>query len=187
LDDADPAYIRSRIRDAKALNAEYRAQRNKLTRQVEELNQKWTPDIERLDAEYADIMNRQEELQNRSQELGEITFLQRQLELLEQERDSDRFRRISVDPFIARGILKIEDSLTMLPQRILELINHHQRLRLERQSATMGREVARRRFLALREMRRRMGKELKRNCGVLEGELDEARSLVTRLSDGDED
>jgi hypothetical protein len=187
LEDVDPSYILSRIQDAKAYNASYRAQRDKLVQQLEELDRRFAPDISRLDAEHEDIMNRMDDLQNRSQELGELAFLQRELELLEQERDSDRFKRISVEPFVELGVLRPEDPLTMLPQRILELINHYQRLRLERHAAALGHDAARRRLLALREMRRRMGKELKRNRAALEEEVEEARDCVRKLGVPEED
>jgi hypothetical protein len=187
LEDADPSYILSRIQDAKTFSADYRAQRDRLIQQLEDLDRRFAPDILRLDAEHEEIMNRMEELQNRSQKLGDIAFLQRELELLEEERDSDRFKRISVEPFIELGVLRPEDPLAMLPQRILELIKHYQRLRHERQAAALGRDASRRRFLALREMRRRMGKELKRNREALEEEVEEARARVRQLGDREED
>jgi hypothetical protein len=181
LEDLDESYICSRIADARLFNTQYREKCEHLKRQLDELDRKWSPDIARLDELYTDIMNRQEDLLARSRELGEITFLEHELSLLEQERDSDRFKKIPTEPLVELGILRSGENLSVLPQRIRELVDRYQRLTNEREAAPMGRDAARRRFLALKEMRRRMSKELYRNRAALEQDVEMARSEVKRL------
>jgi hypothetical protein len=173
LDDAGPSYLSRRLDDARSCNSQYREKASHLTKKLRKLDRTWGPVIAELDRLYDEMMCRNDALQNRSREIDQTQSPRPRDSAPESE--PAQFPRMDPAPLIELGVLRPGEDIAALGTRIIELIAQHQSLKAAQQIALRGRDAARRRLVALREMRRWMGIEQRRNREAIEHELEQAR------------